>query len=305
MEAEILGVDFYHILGWFIIYSFLGWVWESSYVSVKTRRFVNRGFVSGPFVTIYGVGAVVIYVTLWPLEDCPLLLYCGGLAAATVLEYLTGALMEAVFHTSWWDYSSKRFQFRGKICLESSLAWGAFTLLLFYVIHPPVAWIVELVPRRAGYVAESVWSIGYLVDFGFSASAAFHLRERLIRLDEAWDELQEDIRDSIQNLRLYEVAVQLREKARLHRRELLAGQMDELNEWKDRLKELADRQELAGDFREHFLERYDLLVSRYQEFRENLGHNARRYLRAYPNLISHSDRIRKLKERRSRRNKNH
>lgn len=299
MRAEILGVDLYHILGWFIVYSFLGWIWESCYVSAKSRRFVNRGFVSGPFVTIYGVGAVVIYVTLRPLQNYPLLLYCGGLAVATILEYVTGALMEAVFHTSWWDYSSKRFNFRGKICLGSSLAWGAFTLLLFYVIHPPVAWLVELLPRRAGYVAEAVWCAGYAVDFGFSAAAAFHLKERLARLDEAWDELQEDIQESIQNLRLYEVAVQLREKAGLQRRELLAGQTDFLGEWKERLRELADRQELAEDFKERFLGRYDALTSRYLEFRENLGHNAKRYLSAYPNLISHSDRIRKLSEKRS------
>lgn len=303
MRAEILGVDLYHILGWFIVYSFLGWVWESCYVSAKSHRFVNRGFVSGPFVTIYGVGAVLIYVTLRPLEDKPLLLYCGGLVVATVLEYVTGALMEAIFHTSWWDYSGKRFNFRGRICLGSSLAWGAFTLLLFYVIHPPVAWLVDLVPRRAGYVAETVWIAGYVVDFGFSAAAAFHLKDRLARLDEAWDELQEDIQDSIQNLRLNEAAVQLREKAELHRKELLAGQTEFLGEWKERLRDLADRQEVAEDFKERFLERYDALTSRYTEFRDQLGRNARRHLKAYPNLSSHADRIRRLAEKRGKKEK--
>lgn len=293
METKILGVDLYHILGWFIVYSFLGWVWESCYVSAKSHRFVNRGFVSGPFVTIYGVGAVVIYVTLRPLGAYPALLYCGGLVVATVLEYVTGVLMEAIFHTSWWDYSEKKFNFRGKICLGSSLAWGAFTLLLFYVIHPPVAWLVDQVPRWAGYIVEAVWSVGYAVDFGFSAAAAFHLKARLARLDEAWDGFQQDIQSSVQNLRLYDAAVQIRERAGMYRKELLAGHMDFPGEWKERLKDLADRQEITEDFQQRILERYDALAARYTELRENLGRNARRHLRAYPTLTSHVNRLRK------------
>ena len=67
LSFEILGVDLYHILSWFIVYSFMGWIWESCYVSAKSKKWVNRGFVSGPFVTIYGVGAVTVYVILRPV----------------------------------------------------------------------------------------------------------------------------------------------------------------------------------------------------------------------------------------------
>lgn len=133
MSFEILGVDLYHILSWFIVYSFMGWIWESCYVSAKSKKWVNRGFVSGPFVTIYGVGAVTVYVILRPVAGNILELYFAGVAVATILEYVTGVLMEAIFHTNWWDYSDKKFNFQGKICLGSSVAWGFFTLILFYI----------------------------------------------------------------------------------------------------------------------------------------------------------------------------
>ena len=157
MSFEILGVDLYHILSWFIVYSFMGWIWESCYVSAKSKKWVNRGFVSGPFVTIYGVGAVTVYVILRPVAGNILELYFAGVAVATILEYVTGVLMEAIFHTNWWDYSDKKFNFQGKICLGSSVAWGFFTLILFYIFQPFVGNLVEMVPRKTGIVLVYVW----------------------------------------------------------------------------------------------------------------------------------------------------
>ena len=93
MSFEILGVDLYHILSWFIVYSFMGWIWESCYVSAKSKKWVNRGFVSGPFVTIYGVGAVTVYVILRPVAGNILELYFAGVAVATILEYVTALAM--------------------------------------------------------------------------------------------------------------------------------------------------------------------------------------------------------------------
>ena len=171
--------------------------------------------------------------------------------------------------------------------------------------------IPRLLARLAGGPVETPMLAGKeFTEYAGDAAAVVHCGacaitrgQMLARLDEAWDELQEDIQDSIQNLRLYEAAVQLREKAELHRKELLAGQTEFLGEWKERLRDLADRQEVAEDFKERFLERYDALTSRYTEFRDQLGRNARRHLKAYPNLSSHADRIRRLAEKRGKKEK--
>ena len=104
-DLSVLGIDFYHLINWFIIYSFFGWVWETCYVSVKSGKYVNRGFINGPFCTIYGCGAVSVYAILRPVSGNLLWLYVGGVVVATALEYVTAVLMESIFHTSWWDYS--------------------------------------------------------------------------------------------------------------------------------------------------------------------------------------------------------
>ena len=126
-ETKILGVDLYHVLAWFWLYSFCGWIWESSYVSIRQKKLVNRGFVNGPLLTLYGTGAVMVYLILRPFEANVWALYFGGVIVATVLEYVTGVLMETIFHAHWWDYSNQKFNFQGKICLSSSIAWGFFT----------------------------------------------------------------------------------------------------------------------------------------------------------------------------------
>ena len=231
MSFEILGVDLYHILSWFIVYSFMGWIWESCYVSAKSKKWVNRGFVSGPFVTIYGVGAVTVYVILRPVAGNILELYFAGVAVATILEYVTGVLMEAIFHTNWWDYSDKKFNFQGKICLGSSVAWGFFTLILFYVFQPVVGDLVEMVPRKTGIVLVYIWLAGYTVDFAFSAAAAFDLRSKMKKLDVVWDEFQENLRDT----KLYEVAEEARVKAEVYRMELPVGKWNDMIEERKKL----------------------------------------------------------------------
>ena len=97
-NIRIAGEDLYHIVNWFYIYSFLGWLWESSYVSIKEQKLVNRGFVAGPVCTIYGFGAVIVYLILKPIAGNILLLYICGVIVPTILEYVTAVLMENLFH---------------------------------------------------------------------------------------------------------------------------------------------------------------------------------------------------------------
>lgn len=112
----------------FFIYCFLGWCWESAYVSVRKRQWVNRGFLKGPFLPIYGSGALAVLVSTLPVRECPALVYIFGLIGATLLELVTGICMENLFHVRYWDYSNQKFHYKGHICLSSSVAWGFFPL---------------------------------------------------------------------------------------------------------------------------------------------------------------------------------
>ena len=128
----------YQWLTFFFIYCFFGWIFESTYVSAKTGRFVNRGFLRLPLLPLYGTGAVMMLWVSLPVKDNLLLVYLTGVIAATLLEYVTGWGMERLFKMKYWDYSNQRFNVKGYICLSSSIAWGFLTILLTEVIHRPI-----------------------------------------------------------------------------------------------------------------------------------------------------------------------
>ena len=109
-------------LFFFYFYCFFGWCFESTYVSLKSRKLVNRGFCRGPFLPLYGSGAIMMLVVSMPFQDNLVLVYIAGCIGATVLEYVTGVTMEALFKVRYWDYSKNKFNFQGHICLGSSLA---------------------------------------------------------------------------------------------------------------------------------------------------------------------------------------
>ena len=123
----MLGYTWIQWLFFFFFYSFFGWCFESTYVSLHEKRFVNRGFIRGSFLPLYGTGALMMLIVSMPFRDNLILTYVAGCVGATVLEYITGVLMETLFKVRYWDYSHKKFNFQGQICLESSLAWGLLT----------------------------------------------------------------------------------------------------------------------------------------------------------------------------------
>lgn len=295
-EIQIAGTDMYHIINWFYIYSFLGWLWESSYVSFKEKKLVNRGFVTGPVCTIYGFGAVIVYLILKPISGNIILLYLGGVIVPTILEYATAVLMETLFHTSWWDYSKNKYNFQGRICLGASLGWGAFSVILFYVFQPFVERIVALYSVATGELLVRIATLVYAVDFGMSYMNAMQIGEKLRNMDAVMDELYE----YIQNSRLYESTEELKGRLAHYR----------LNEYVPELKhrleervnamvafagetpdELRSRQE---NRRAELAERISAAQKRFERLKGMGNVFTRRTMNAYPNMKS---RAQALKER--------
>lgn len=158
-------IDFYHIVQWFFIYSILGWCVESIYMSFCERKPVNRGFIFGPICPIYGFGALGAYFLLKPLENNYVLLYLFGSIGATFFEFLVAKLMLHIFGTVWWDYHKKPLNYQGIICLESTLAWGLYTICLFGFLHKGVVALANTYPYRAGCIGAGVLMLYYLIDF--------------------------------------------------------------------------------------------------------------------------------------------
>lgn len=122
---------------WFMVYSIFGWIYESILCSLRERRLINRGFLNGPYCPIYGFGAIIDIFFLGKLEN-PISIFLLGALLACSLEYFTSWAMEKLFHARWWDYSSRRFNIKGRICLLGAVVFGMFAVVLLKVVHPVV-----------------------------------------------------------------------------------------------------------------------------------------------------------------------
>lgn len=170
---EMFGMDFYHILSAFIIYSILGWCVESIYMSICNRKLTNRGFAFGPFCPIYGFGAVIGYILLSPLSDNVILLYVTGAVVATLFEFLVGRLMIRLFGELWWDYNEKPYNYKGIICLESTVAWGAYAVIIILFLHSFIMNFIDRYPSNYGILACKIIMALVTVDYMYHLLAAF------------------------------------------------------------------------------------------------------------------------------------
>lgn len=182
----------YSIIQWlffFYFYCFVGWCIETTYVSLHQKRLVNRGFMRGPFLPLYGSGAVMMLLVSMPFREHLVLVYIAGCVGATLLEYVTGVTMEALFKVRYWDYSDKKYNFQGHICLGTSLAWGLLTILMTRLVHKPVERLVLAIPGSALTVLTLVLTVGIAWDFALSFKAAMDLRDILVMMEKARAEL--------------------------------------------------------------------------------------------------------------------
>lgn len=162
---ELFGTDIYHIICWFWVYSILGWLVESIYMSICFKKITNRGIIKGPICPIYGVGALFVYFTLKPLEGHYVLLYFIGALLATTVELIVAELMRRYVGCVWWDYSDKPFNYKGVLCLESTLAWGLYTIIMFGFLHNVVMRFTERIDVRTGRVLASLLGTYYVIAF--------------------------------------------------------------------------------------------------------------------------------------------
>lgn len=169
----------YHWITFFYLYCFFGWIFESTYVSLKKRRFVNRGFLRLPMLPLYGTGAVMMLWVSLPVKDNLFLVYIFGVIAATILEYVTGYVMERLFKMKYWDYSNQRWNLNGYICLSSSIAWGFLTILMTEVIHRPIADFVMGLSPAVEFSFIAIVSVLFTADVIKSTKEALDLGRAL------------------------------------------------------------------------------------------------------------------------------
>ncbi|WP_125702538.1 putative ABC transporter permease [Lacticaseibacillus daqingensis] len=153
---------------YFFAYGFVGWLWESGYVSVRKHRWVNSGFLTGPVIPVYGFSMTAVLAVIHPFQHNLLMLYLLSVLIITVIEYVTSWLMEALFHARWWDYSNIPLNLNGRVALPISAFWGVGMLVIIKVIHPLVAQVVTHIDARYGVFAAFALIALFAFDFGFT-----------------------------------------------------------------------------------------------------------------------------------------
>lgn len=174
----------------FFLYSFLGWVWESCYVSVRKRRWVNRGFMHGPMLPLYGSGAMVVLIATIPVRDNLWMVFIMGMIGATTLEYITGVTMERMFHVRYWDYRNMKFNIKGYICPLATLCWGGFSILMVRVIHVPIEDLVLKIPITVTDILAFALVVVAAVDFTQSFNEAMDMKNILVQLEASKEQIQ-------------------------------------------------------------------------------------------------------------------
>ena len=181
---ENMPQNCYELVWIFIIYAFIGWCTEVSYAALDRGIFVNRGFLNGPYCPIYGCGVVIVVAVLTPLKDNLLILFIGSFLLTSILEYITGYLLEKVFHNQWWDYSDKPFNIHGYVCLKFSIYWGLACTFIMDVLHPIIYKGITLMPHIVGMILICIIMTVFFVDCGITVATILKFNKRLKVMDE-------------------------------------------------------------------------------------------------------------------------
>ncbi len=286
----------YQLLLLFLVYSFLGWCVEVSFVAVTTGRVVNRGFLNGPVCPIYGVGMLGALLLLEPVADNLVLLFFLGMLLCTLVELVGGWILERAFHTRWWDYTDKPFNLGGYVCLGFSIMWGFAVTFAVRLIHPLVFSLICWLPHLVGWILVGVLYALFLTDFVLTLITVIGLRKQLGELERVGQALHtvgDTISDRLGNsalaadaklesaklagqVRMAESKEKLETAVENSQRKLAEGK-ERLSEGKEKLETAVENsQKKLAESRERFAEGKEKLGDRISESLQELQQKKQR-----------------------------
>ncbi len=269
----------YEVLLLFCFYSVIGWCTEVIYATVNSGKFVNRGFLNGPVCPIYGAGVVLVLFVLEPLKDNIFILFIGSVLLTSLIEFITGLILEKIFNDKWWDYSKDPFNIRGYICLKFSLLWGVACIVVVDVIEPLIYDLIKVTPKVFGYIILTISLIIFLIDFIVTVSAILKFKKRLYIMDELVSKLK-DLSD--------EIGENLSDGV------LVAMEKQEVV--KENVEDVRDKFILTVDIEKRKKE-LEELKDKYRKYFENKEFGYERLFKAFPALQKgkYKERIEKIK----------
>ncbi len=184
-------IEFHKIFLLFFIYSVLGWILETLYCRMLDGKWTNRGFMFGPYCPIYGFGSLLIIYFLDYFKESPIEVFFLGMIFTSILEYITSFLLEKMFNAKWWDYSKRKFNINGRVCLLNSTEFAVLGLLLTYIVHPFISAQVYKIPS---YLLEYLFIVIFcimLIDCCSTVFSLLNLKEKLEVLKDMAEKFKE------------------------------------------------------------------------------------------------------------------
>lgn len=198
----------------FFIYSIFGWIMEVVCKLIEKKKFINRGFLIGPYCPIYGHGAILITLLLQKYINDPIALFIMGIVICSILEYLTSYFMEKIFHARWWDYSQRKFNINGRICLRTMIPFGLLGLFIMYVSNPFFFDVIEKIPNVTLNIIcitlLVIFFIDNIVSFNIISNVNITSKKNKDNTEEITGEIAEDLTRKVKDI--------LEKKSILHRR---------------------------------------------------------------------------------------
>lgn len=194
----IQTIQIYFML--FITYATIGWLLETTYVFIGTKKLYNRGFMIGPYIPIYGVGGLLITILLSRYQDSVFSLFCMSIVICSLLEYFTSLLMEKLFKARWWDYSNRTFNINGRICLETMVPFGLVALIVIHFLNPFFLNLYEKMNPLGLNILSIIIATIFLIDFIFSFIVVSGYKQTLKGIKTINKDVTEDVNAYIREL---------------------------------------------------------------------------------------------------------
>ena len=200
----------------FMIYSFIGWIMEVIVCWFPTKKFVNRGFLIGPYCPIYGFSSIVMILYLNRYCDSFITVFLLAVVVCSIIEYLVSYLMEKLFNARWWDYSNRKFNIDGRVCLENSIWFGLLGTLLIYVVNPFLYNLISKMSDNVLLIVGSFLLIIFVIDLIISLNVTFKIKSNITKLikkdstEEFNHKIKELIDSKLLNRRLFKAFPKLK-----------------------------------------------------------------------------------------------
>ena len=235
----------------FFIYAILGWIIETTLVSIEKRKFVNRGFLIGPYCPIYGFGGLAITILLKNYTKDPIVLFLMAVIICGILEYFTSYIMEKIFKARWWDYSAKKYNINGRICLETVVPFGILGCLVMYVLNPITFKYLNMLSNSMLNIISAICFTIFITDniVSYNVISSFTKTVKTINVDKIKDnteEITKKVREvligkSFFNKRLMEAYPNLQAKIKEKARQIAQKAKEVKTEMSDKVESMKEK----------------------------------------------------------------